>query len=145
MADVSITAANVLKGTTNTVENGTAGATITAGQAVYKKGTDGLFYHTDVLAASVTANEEIKELYGIALNSASANQTLQVQRTGDITIGGTVVESTMYYLASSGVGAAGGICPLADLVSTDWYVIVGIATSATVIHMLPYDSNTQEP
>jgi hypothetical protein len=144
MADISITAANVLKGTTNTVENGTAGETVTAGQVVYKKSTDGLFWLADCYATSVTANDEIKGAYGIALNSASANQSLQVQRTGDITIGGTVTAGTVYYLASSNVGAAGGIAPLADLVSTDWYVIIGVATSTTVLHLLIYDTNVQE-
>jgi hypothetical protein len=145
MADVSITAANVLKGTTNTVENGISGATITAGQTVYKKMSDGRFYHADCYATSVAANDEIKVVYGIALNSAAANQALQVQRTGDITIGGAVVAGTMYYLASSNVGAAGGIAPLADLAATDWIVVVGIATSTSVIHMLLYDSNVQVP
>jgi hypothetical protein len=144
MADISITAANVLKGTTNTVENGTAGETITAGQVVYKKSTDGLFWKADCYATSVTSNDEIKEAYGIALNSAAANQALQVQRTGDITIGGSVTAGAVYYLASSNVGAAGGIAPLDDLVSTDWYVIIGVATSTTVIHLLIYDTNTQE-
>jgi len=144
MADITITAANVLKGTTNTVENGTAGETITAGQVVYKKSTDSLFYLADCFATSVAANDEIKEAYGIALNSAAANQTLQVQKTGDITIGGTVTAGTVYYLASSDVGAAGGIAPLADLVSTDWYVLIGVATSASVLHLLIYDVGVQE-
>jgi hypothetical protein len=144
MADISITAANVLKGTASTVENGVAGETITAGQVVYKKSTDSLFWKADCYATSVASNDEIKGAYGIALNSAAANQNLQVQRTGDITIGGTVTAGTIYYLASSNVGAAGGIAPLTDLASTDWYVIIGVAISTTVLHLLIYDTNVQE-
>jgi len=141
MADVVITAGNVLKGTTNTVENGTAGETITAGQTVYKKSTDSLYYKADCDAVAVAANDEIKEFYGIALNSCAANQALQVQRTGDINIGGAVVAGTMYHLSAT----AGGICPEADLLATDWIVVIGIATSTSVIHMLPYDPNVQHP
>ena len=63
MADISITPGNVMKGDTNTVENGTAGATITAGQTVYKKSLDSRYYLADCDATAVAANDEIKELY----------------------------------------------------------------------------------
>ena len=140
MADISITAANVLKGTANTVENGTAGETITAGQTVYKKSTDSLYYLGDCSAAAVSTLDEVKEVYGIALNNAAVNQTLQVQKTGDITIGGTVTAGTVYYLSET----AGGIAPIDDLISTNWHVIIGVATSASVLHLLIYDVNVQE-
>ena len=56
MAAISITAANVVKGTGAQIETGIAAETITAGELVYKKASDSKFYLADGLAASVAAN-----------------------------------------------------------------------------------------
>jgi predicted lysophospholipase L1 biosynthesis ABC-type transport system permease subunit len=48
---------------------------------------------------------------------------------GDITIGAAVSAGVAYYLSAT----AGGICPVADLVSTNYPVILGIAKSTTVL------------
>ncbi len=127
MTDISITAANVAKGADAVVEHGTAGAAITAGQVVYKDAADGKFKLADCDSATAAA----KNPYGIALNGASSGQPLDVQRSGDITIGGTLTEGTAYYLS----GTAGGIAPLADIASGDDPILLGLATSTSVLRL----------
>jgi len=125
MADISITAANVVKGSNAVVEAGTAGATITAGQVVYKDAADGKYKLADADSATAAA----KAPRGIALNGASDGQPLSIIRSGDVTIGATLTPGTAYYLSP----VAGGIAPLADVASGDDVVLLGLAESASVL------------
>ncbi|MAZ17888.1 MAG: hypothetical protein CL535_16355 [Ahrensia sp.] len=130
MVDLVITAANVAAGANATTRHGTAGETITAGQAVYlDQASTGewLLADSDGASAAVRGGE----LVGIALNGASDGQPIKVQLDGDITIGATLTAGTTYYLSD----APGGICPIADLATGDYYVIVGIATSTSVLKL----------
>lgn len=125
MADISITAANVVKGSNATTESGIAGATITAGQVVYKDGSTGKY----LLADNDSATAAAKAPRGIALNGAADGQPLVIQRSGDITIGATLTAGTAYYLSAT----PGGICPLADVASGDDVVLLGLAKTAAVL------------
>lgn len=127
MADISVTAANVVAGGNATVEyGGKAGATITAGQVVYKEAATGQFKLTDTDSATA----EVKNAYGIALNGASAGQSIAVCTAGPITIGGTLVAGVAYYASN----AAGGICPAADL-ATEHVVFLGLSTTTAVLNL----------
>ena len=125
MADISITAANVIKGSNAVVEAGTAGATITAGQIVYKDADDGRYKLADCDSATVAA----KSPRGVALNGASNGQPLSIARSGDVTIGGTLTAGTAYYLSP----VAGGIAPLADVLSGDNVVLLGLAKTTAIL------------
>jgi hypothetical protein len=126
MTDISITAANVVAGTNAVRESGTAGETITAGQAVYKSSTTGKY----MLADSNSATAEARTPRGIALNGASLNQPLTIQRAGDITIGATLdPEAPAYYLSDT----PGGICPVADVGNGEYFCLIGMAKSASVL------------
>lgn len=143
MADISITPGNVVM-VSGTTETGVAGVamTITAGQAVYKKASDGLFYLADCDAVAVAANTGIDDVYGIALNGASPGQPLTVQRTGTITIGATVTVGAVQYLSN----VAGGITQTwADIAQTDWITTLGIATTAAIIKLNIVRSAVQKP
>jgi hypothetical protein len=129
MADLSITAANVVAGTGSTKENGVAGETITAGQALYKDGTTGKWKKADT--NSGTAG--VRACTGIALNGASDGQPLAVLTKGPITIGATLTAGVAYYLS----GTAGGICPVGDLTTGDYPCLLGMATSTTVLNFQP--------
>lgn len=128
MADLSITAANVAAGSNARTTAGVAGETITAGQVVYKKASDGEYY----LADADDATEEVRQPDGIALNGASDGQPIDVLLGGDITIGATVTAGTAYYLSPT----AGGIAPLADVLSGDDIVLIGLASSASVLRVM---------
>lgn len=125
LADLTITAASVLRGSNARVENGIFGATITQGQVVYKDAADGKYK----LADTDSATAAVKVPYGIALNAGSSGQPATVLLSGDITIGATLTAGTTYYLSPT----AGGIAPLADVAIGDDYTIVGIASSASVL------------
>ncbi len=125
MTDISITAANVQRSSSSQTEVGTAGATITAGQAVYKASATGKY----LLADSNSGTAEARTPRGIALNGAADGQPLMIQRSGDITIGGTLTAGVAYYLSDS----PGGICPVADVGSGEYSVVIGMAKSTSVL------------
>lgn len=125
MADLSITAANVVAGANAKTKQGTAGATITAGQTVYRDPTDDKFK----LADCDSATAAVRKTSGIALHAAANGQPLLVHTEGPITIGAVLTPGVAYYLS----GTPGGICPVADLNAGDFPTIMGIATSASVL------------
>jgi len=127
MADISITPANVLPGAGAVTEAGTAGETITAGQVVYKDPTSGLYLKSD----SDSATAAVRQPRGIALNGASLNQPLVIQRSGQITIGGTMTAGLAYYNSKT----AGGICVLADIASGGYSCVIGLSVSTTVLQI----------
>jgi hypothetical protein len=123
MADLTITAANVQAGENATTERGTAGATITAGQLVYKDSA-GKYQLADTNGAAAARNPR-----GVALHAAAANQPLTILRAGDITIGATLTPGTDYWASDT----PGGICPRADVASGEDAILVGVAKSTTVL------------
>lgn len=124
MADIAITAANVVAGSDAVRESGTAGATVTAGQLVYLDTSDMKYKLADSNGAAA-----LRVPSGIALHGAANNQPLVIQKAGDITIGGTMTAGVAYYLSDT----PGGICPVADLGSGEYPCIVGIAKSTSVL------------
>ena len=77
----------------------------------------------------------VRSPLGIALNGAADGQPLVVLEDGPITIGATMTAGVAYYLSPN----AGGIAPVADVLTGDHTVIIGMATSTTVL-----DVNIQE-
>lgn len=127
MADLTITAANVISGSGSKVTNGTAGATITAGQVVYLDSTDTRYK----LADNNSATAAVRAPKGIALHGAANGQPLAVHERGSITIGATLTAGVAYYLSDT----PGGICPVADLTSGEYPSILGIATSTALLNV----------
>lgn len=125
MADLSITAANVIAGDSGARLDGKAGEAITAGKAVYLNSTSGLW----MLADSNSATAEARRAGGIALNGAALNQPLAVHKSGDVTIGAVLTPGATYWLSDT----AGGICPDADVGSGEYACLLGVAKSASVL------------
>jgi hypothetical protein len=132
MADLTITAANVVAGTGAKSISGTAGATITAGQVVYLDSSDGEYKLADCDSATAAVRSPV----GIALHGASDGQPLKVHTKGLITIGATMTAALTYYLSQN----PGGICPIGDLSTGDYRTIIGIATSTTVLDVQLHES-----
>jgi hypothetical protein len=130
MADLTITAGNVVKGTGATTETLIACASITAGQSLYKDASDS---NKAKLTDADSATAAARVFYGLALNSAASGQPVVVQTGGIITIGATVAVGVAYYLSDT----AGGICPFADLEAGDYPTIIGIGVSTTQIKIGP--------
>lgn len=131
-SDLSITAANVVAGSGSSVVQGIAGATVTAGQAVYRDPATG----TWKLGDNNSATAAVRSPGGVALNGAASGQPLSVLREGPVTIGATLTAGVAYYLGDT----PGGICPVADLASGEYPTIIGIATSTTVLDVKIHES-----
>lgn len=125
MADLTITAANVVAGANASIDAGTAGEAVTAGQTGYKSSTTNKWMKGDTNSGTA----EARKIKGIFLNNAAANQPVDVETGGDITIGATLTPGTAYYASDT----PGGICPLADVGSGENVVFLGLAKSSTVL------------
>jgi len=137
MADLSITAADVVADSEATLGSGTSGATITAGQAIYEDSSDSYKLKlADCDNTSTTATVK-----GIALNGASSGQPVDYITQGDLDLGATLTVGEIYVLS----GTAGGICPEADLATDDYVSIIGIATAADNISVKLHNSGAQVP
>ncbi|HEV7323532.1 MAG TPA: hypothetical protein VGN91_00550 [Bosea sp. (in: a-proteobacteria)] len=125
MADLTITAANVVAGANASVANGVAGEAVTAGKPVYLSATTKKW----MLADSNSATAEARKATGVALNGAALNQPVAIQTGGDITIGATLTPGAAYYLSDT----PGGICPLADVGAGEYVCLLGLAKSTSVL------------
>lgn len=126
MADLTITAANVVAGANAVKESALAGETITAGKAVYKSPTTKKW----MLADSDSATAAAKTAGGIALNGASLNQPLAVIKSGDLDMGGAILTAGATYFLSN---TAGGICPDADVGAGENVCQLGVAKTTSVL------------
>lgn len=134
MADISITATGVTKGAGAVTERGTAGATLTAGMAVYKDAATGTYKiaHCETSAATAV-------VAGLALNGASSGQPVEVQTQGIIALNGLTV-GTIYVLSASGA-----IAPAADLASGDYVTVIGVGATSANLDLGINDSGVQVP
>ncbi|RZJ44953.1 MAG: hypothetical protein EON87_08700 [Brevundimonas sp.] len=124
MADITITAASVLAGENSNQKTGLAGEALTAGKVVYLDGATNTFKLADNNAAAA-----LRDAYGVALNGAAAGQPVAVHRSGDLTLGAVLTPGVAYYLSDT----PGGVCPVADLASGEYVVLLGLAKSASVL------------
>ena len=137
MADISITATSVVAGGGARTVDGYAGATITAGQVVYFDSSAGTYK----LADTNSATAAVRSPAGIALNGAASGQTVEVLTEGNITIGATLTVGIAYYLS----GTAGGICAVADLVTGDYPVFLGFATTSAILNVKIVEAGVAKP
>jgi hypothetical protein len=138
MADLTVTAANVVKGARAKILSGTYGAAVTAGQTVYADPADSGRYKP---ADADSATAAVRATAGIALNSGSAGQPADIQEGGRITIGATVAVGTIYVQSDT----PGGIMPAADLETGDTVTVLGIGVSASQIDLNIHRSGVAVP
>lgn len=131
MADLVITAANVLAGSGARTKTGTAGEAVTAGQVVALASD-----RTYMLADDNSATAAIRSPKGIALHAAAAGQPLTIIERGPVNIGATLTPGIVYYLSDT----PGGICPVADLAAGEYVSPLGIATSASTLALAIQES-----
>lgn len=133
MADIAITAANVLKGANAKTKRGIAGATITAGQWLYEDSTDSF----KLKLADANASLATSNCVGCSLHGALAGQPIEYDyEDDDFTPGGTL---SLSVAADSGVyvlsGTAGGLAPMDDLAAAMYPVVLGVAKSTTKMNL----------
>lgn len=137
MADLTITAANVVSASGSVRGQGFSNDTILAGKAISKDPNDGLLY----LADNNSATAARKRTDGIALNTASPGQPVDFHVSGNLNPGATVAVGTIYVLSATG----GGICPAADLASGNVTDIIGVATTTSNINVSLHNSGAATP
>jgi len=126
-----VTAASVAKGTGAQTNNDyPAGESGTAGMVVYHKASDSKWYkaQADATPDNGYGTGVGPGGIGIATHDFRAGQPLQVQTGGQYTVGATVAVGVHYYLSAT----AGGICPVADLASTNYVTRLFYGVSTTV-------------
>jgi hypothetical protein len=144
MADLTITAANVDKGASATVLDVTWGATVTAGDAVYKDTADSDEWKPAVNSAAASSGGSTGAVnsVGIALNGGADGQPGQVMLRGaNLDLGATLTVGESYFVSST----AGAIHPDADLVSNDFVTYLGTAATASQLVLSPVITGAQVP
>lgn len=125
MADLSVTAANVLPGAVSPI-TGIFGATVTAGQSVYLDSVTNTYKLADAdLSISAAAAK------GIALNGGASGQPAAIATDGVYIAGGTVVVGKTYIVSAT----AGGIAPDSDGATGMYKTILGVGISVTQIQL----------
>lgn len=129
MSDISITPSAVIPSTSADRRQIVFGATVTAGQTVFKNTTDGKYYLAD-------GNDATKmPVEGMAIDGGSAAQP-----------GFIVIKDPALAIGSHGAGigiplfqsaTAGGVCPFADLASGNQTTCLGVTNDATHIYFNP--------
>lgn len=128
MTDVTVTAANVKRSDANSATfTGKNAAAATAGQVMYLNSSGKLaLAQCDGTAAEAAA-------VGIAVTSApGTDQDLVVITKGLLTMSG-LTKGTVYAVSAT----AGGIAPVADLVSGNYVTVLGVAISSTQLLVDP--------
>lgn len=125
MADISITVASVLN-VDGTVQTGTAGATITAGQPLYLDTADNLYKTAENNGGNTAAGLLKSTAAGISLHAALAGQPIAFVGAGTMAIGATIVVGETYVVSAN----AGRICPLSDIGAGNWVTHLGVARAA---------------
>ena len=127
MANITITASDVAPGANVMQVKGVAGATITAGQALYLDALTNTYK-----LASATA-EDTAVFKGIALCSASAGQPVVIAKNdSDLDLGNQLSVGEVYCVSAT----AGAIAPVADLVTGNFVSIVGIANASDSLYVI---------
>lgn len=124
MADLTVTAANVVKGTPEpTLITGIAGEAVTAGQPGYLDSTTGKYMRAQSDSAVKAAAK------GVFLNNAALDQPCDLVAAGNYNPGATVVIGETYYVS----GTVGGIQPSGDVAAAEFVTVLGIGTTASNI------------
>ena len=127
MADFSITAAQVTAVGTPTIKNITAGATITAGQVIYKDTLD----QNKAKLADANLSDAASQAIGIAVNGAAAGQPVDYIDTPGVeitlTTGSALGVAGLPVVLSAAV--AGNMAPHTDLATGHYPVILGFLGS----------------
>ena len=133
MAALTVTAADVQRAIAqlglpgSSMELGRFGATVTAGQALYRDSTDAYDLKLAIATSAAAA-----AVYGISLNGGADGQPAEILRAGLYAPGATVVVGMVYCVSAA---AAGSIVPYSDLVSTNYVSFIGVGITAALIYV----------
>tara|TARA_R110002167_G_scaffold347611_2_gene558558 strand:- start:22 stop:435 length:414 start_codon:yes stop_codon:yes gene_type:complete len=127
MADITIAAATVGYASGSTISDFLlAGETILAGEAIYLKTSDDKYH------LALNTDSEKATVAGIALTAATADSKFSALISGKLTDSSApFTEGKLYELSST----AGRIATAGDAGSGDFGTGIGVATSASTLHV----------
>lgn len=126
MANLTITAANVIPTADSIPGFGVAGEAITAGQPIYLRTSDQKWIRGESGDTQAKA-----ESVAIAITSAVSGGQVGYVSGGSLSVGAILTVKTLYVLSAT----TGLICPIADLVATDWVTLIGVPKSTSVLQL----------
>ena len=131
MAALSITAGSVVL-VSGPTDSGVAGATLTAGMALYEDAAD------SNSLKGVDADAEASAVFkGIALHGASDGQPIKYASPGaTVNMGATLTVGVTYYAGLT----AGDVGLLGDLSAADYVTIIGVGLTAANMYIVGYSS-----
>lgn len=131
MADLSITAADVIKGSQSGDETVVAGATIARGDACYLDSTDS--NKAKLCDANAVATSAFK---GIALNDAADEQPLTLWTSGNLGVGTVLTIGEVYVVSAT----AGKIAVIADLLSGEYVTLIGVGSTTSNLQAIFHET-----
>lgn len=134
MANLTITAANVVARPGARSIEGILGATVTPGQPAALDPATNKY----VLADSNHATIALRDVKGIFLNGGGDGQPCRIHTSGPLSLGAILTAGTDYWLSDTS-----GICPRADVGSGETAVLLGIATSTSILDVQIQNSGVQ--
>jgi hypothetical protein len=138
MADISITASNVVPATDASTEVILLGADADAGDILVYDSTDGDWVLAANSSAALAGNGDPLQLR-MATSSGVAGQSVSAVRPGSKVTVGSVLTKGRWYVLSTG----GAISPESDATTNDWSTLIGYAVSATQLSFQPIVTGVQ--
>lgn len=136
MADLTITAGNVVPAVDATIQVGIAGEAITAGQPLYLNSAT-----QRLLKADANDTAALADVVGVAVNSASTGQPVSYCTLGNVVFGSIITQGEIYILSDT----AGGIAPVADQGASEFVTIIGVGVNATTMRVRPWATGISTP
>lgn len=134
MADLTITATNLIAGANANIQTGISSEAIPAGKSIIVDPDT----KKVMLADSDAGDTDLHDAKGISLNAAvAANQPVSWIKDGDLAMGAILTKGVTYCVSST----PGGICPQADVTSGRELVILGVASSTSNLQVGVRDTN----
>lgn len=114
-----------------------AGAAIVAGDIVYVDTAN-----SNVLKLALASGTALQAtVKGVALNGASTGQPCSICTSGSINMGCTLTVAGVYILSTN----AGKFCLVADLASSSYCSILGVASAADNLKLTINNSGAEKP
>lgn len=133
MADLIITEAAIAPQSLNSSKTIVAGEAISIGQPIYMDATDS---NRGKVADKGTVAEA--DVIGLSISgAAAAGQPISYLPSGDVDFGAILSAGETYVLSS-----AGGISPVADLLSTEYVSYIGYGKSSSLMGLMIQASGT---
>lgn len=138
MADVSVTANNVLVADSVRVSAVETAVTVTAGKVMVYDSANANYVLASNASALLSGSAGALPVV-MTVGSAGANQRVAVVGAGNtITLGSVLTKGRVYVLSTNG-----NISPESDAATNDYLVIIGHAISATELYFNPQSTGIQ--